>query len=98
MIIKILPLISLITIIALFNFVLQRKHILIALLSLEASILRLALLITLSYASSAFSELFICLVILTLGACEARVALALLVLISRSFGSDMIKSISINKC
>ena len=40
----------------------------------------------------------ICLVILTLGAAEARIALALLASITQRFGSDMIKSLSINKC
>nr|QGA73890.1 NADH dehydrogenase subunit 4L [Marenzelleria neglecta] len=86
------------TLTSLLNYVLQRKYILMALLSLEAAILSLALLVTLSLSASPFGDLFLCLVILTLGACEASVALAILVLMTRSYGSDMIKSLSSNKC
>lgn len=98
MLVKIIPLLSIITLTAIINFVLQRKYILIALLSLEAAILRLAILISLRLSPSSFNDIFLCLVILTLGACEAGVALAILVLAARSSGSDIIKTFSINKC
>lgn len=37
-------------------------------------------------------------IILTIGACEARLGLSILVIMSRSYGSDLIKSVSTNKC
>lgn len=94
--IEILTLISLIVVIVLINFVIQRNRILMSLLSLEAATLNLALLCTLSLSFNI--DIFICIVILTLGAAEASIALALLASISQRFGSDIIKSLSINKC
>ena len=94
--VELLSLISLLVVISLVNFVIQRNRILISLLSLEAATLNLALLSTLSLSFNI--DMFICLVILTLGAAEARIALALLASITQRFGSDMIKSLSINKC
>lgn len=96
MILKILPLISAITVIALINFVTQRTRVLIALLSLEAATLSLALLATLSLSIN--QRLFACIVILAIGAAEASLALALLALIAQSFGRDIVKTVSINKC
>jgi NADH:ubiquinone oxidoreductase subunit K len=69
-----------------------------ALLSLEAIILSLALLLTIINSSPHSLEFFYCLIILTFGACEARVALAILVRISRTYGNDIINTLSINKC
>lgn len=43
-------------------------------------------------------NIIIILVIITLAACEARLGLALIVIITRSYGSDTIKLLSINKC
>jgi len=37
-------------------------------------------------------------ILLTFGACEASLGLRIIVLMSRSYGSDMIKSLRINKC
>nr|YP_010700915.1 NADH dehydrogenase subunit 4L [Rhynchospio aff. asiatica ZW-2021]WCI21130.1 NADH dehydrogenase subunit 4L [Rhynchospio aff. asiatica ZW-2021] len=93
-----LPIILSMALASLMNFVAQRKFILMALLSLEATILNLALAITITASSGASNETFFCFIILTLGACEASVALAILVLITRSYGADTIKSFSINKC
>ena len=67
------------------------------LLRLEAILLSLAFGISVGI-SSLNIEFFYCIVILTFGACEAGVALAILVIISRSFGADLIRSINTNKC
>lgn len=40
----------------------------------------------------------ISIVLLTFGACEASLGLSLIVIISRFYGSDILKSLSINKC
>nr|YP_009493562.1 NADH dehydrogenase subunit 4L [Cryptonome barbada]AWN55977.1 NADH dehydrogenase subunit 4L [Cryptonome barbada] len=77
-------------------FLLQRKHLLMALLSLEAIILSLTFLA--SAASFNSSETFFCIIILSFGACEASLGLALVVLMLRATGSDMVSSLTINKC
>lgn len=79
--------------------ILQRTHLLIALLCLEGIILTLVLLIpSFLYLSRINNILVFALIILTLGACEARVGLSILVNMSRSYGRDILKSVSTNKC
>lgn len=87
-----------ITFFAVISFISQRQHVLICLLSLEAVLLSLAFGITIEVSSFTNIELFYCVVILTFGACEARVALAILVIVSRTFGTDIINSINLSKC
>lgn len=87
-------LIPLITFRALSTLVIQRRHLLIALLALEGVILTLTILIIIQSPQ----ELFFALVILTFGACEARLGLACLVAITRSYGNDLFNSIIISKC
>nr|YP_010578806.1 NADH dehydrogenase subunit 4L [Sternaspis sendalli]UZP47206.1 NADH dehydrogenase subunit 4L [Sternaspis sendalli] len=82
-------------IIMLFTLVTQRKHFLMALLALEGVVLVFSLMIPLTLMSP---NLFMILLILCLGACEASLGLALLVVMTRFYASDLIKSLSINKC
>jgi len=93
-----LPILSSITVLALLSLISQRHHILICLLSLEAALLSLAFRAALTSSSFSSIHLFYCILILSFGACEAAVALATLVLVSRSFGSDSIQRINLNKC
>ena len=88
--------ISFLPIIALITFVSQRNHVLMCLLSLEAVVLSLAFIAAILSPSSTYR--FFCIIILSFGACEAGVALAVLVIVTRSFGSDLIKSINLRKC
>jgi len=83
---------------SLFCFLCQRRHILMSLLSLEAVVLSLALLICLVGGYIFSMDLFYCLVVLTFGACEASVALAVLVIVTRSYGSDIMSSLRLSKC
>lgn len=76
----------------------QRSHLLIALLCLEGIILRLVLYIPSLIYIIQLSIPSISIILLTFGACEARLGLRILVYMSRSYGSDIIKSLSINKC
>nr|YP_009741229.1 NADH dehydrogenase subunit 4L [Ceratostoma burnetti]QID48443.1 NADH dehydrogenase subunit 4L [Ceratostoma burnetti] len=76
---------------------LQYKHLLSILLSLEAITMNLFILmfcvsnnITLSGQTS--------LILITLGACEASLGLAILVAIIRSEGNDYVSSFSTHKC
>lgn len=75
----------------------QRMHVLSALLALEGAVLGLAV-----YVGGAFGnvggESYVMLVLLTLGACEACVGLALLVAIVRRYGRDYVSCLSVNKC
>lgn len=83
---------------AMIGLIINRKHLLIALLYLEAFMLRLVILIPLSIIIFSSQSIFISIVLLSIGACEARLGLALIVIISRTYGSDLISSTTINKC
>jgi NADH:ubiquinone oxidoreductase subunit K len=72
----------------------QRQHILIILLILEAIILTLALMILLHYPS----EIYSLIILISIGACEARLGLRCLVSITRSYGNDYISSLNKNIC
>lgn len=98
MLITITPLLLLISLFALIAFISQRHHVLICLLRLEATLLSLAFALTIIYSPLQITDIFFCIIILSFGACEAAVALAVIVAISRTFGSDLISSINTNKC
>lgn len=84
---------------ALLAFILQRTHLLITLLCLEGIILTLVLLVpSFLYFSGIRNILVFALIMLTLGACEARVGLRILVNITRLYGTDILKSTTLNKC
>jgi len=80
------------------TFLTQHKHLLIILLSLEGIILTLTLSIRIRINSITQINIFITLFLLALGACEAALGLAILVTISRNYGSDILNLLSINKC
>ena len=80
-----------------FSFFLQRDHFLIALLLLELISIALVLGIPVtSYGLGVVSTPFF-LVLLTMRACEARVGLAVIVYLVRSFGDDILQSISVRR-
>ena len=80
-----------------FSFFLQRDHFLIALLLLELISIALVLGIPVtSYSLGVVSTPFF-LVLLTIRACEARVGLAVIVYLVRSFGDDILQSISVRR-
>nr|ARI50091.1 NADH dehydrogenase subunit 4L [Cittarium pica] len=76
---------------------LQYKHLLSVLLSLEAMTLNLFLL--LMSVSAIFNfEGQMCLILITLGACEASLGLAILVSLIRTHGNDYVSSFNMQKC
>nr|YP_009131418.1 NADH dehydrogenase subunit 4L [Sclerolinum brattstromi]AIL54778.1 NADH dehydrogenase subunit 4L [Sclerolinum brattstromi] len=79
-------------------FVLQRRHLLMTLLILESITLMTMILAAVTFGAPAQFNITVILVIMTMAACEASLGLALMVLMMRSYGSDMIKLLSINKC
>ena len=83
---------------AIIALIINKNHLLISLLSLEAFILRLVILIPITLAASSSESIFTRIILLSIGACEARLGLALIVLISRTYGSDKIQSVTSNKC
>lgn len=86
------------SLIAVIILITNKNHLLISLLALERLILSLVILIPVNILISNIQSLFISIVLLSIGACEARLGLALMVIISRTYGSDIIKSLSIRKC
>lgn len=94
MILTLSSIIPLTVIITLITICIQRRHILIALLTLEAIILILIIITIIRY----YSELYTTIIILSIGACEASLGLGCLVAITRTYGNDLIKSTNINKC
>jgi NADH:ubiquinone oxidoreductase subunit K len=83
---------------SLYCFLCQRRHVLIRFLCLEAVVLSLTLFVGLVVGGRVFSDIFYCFVILTFGACEASVALSILVIVTRSFGNDILSSLRLRKC
>nr|YP_001434585.1 NADH dehydrogenase subunit 4L [Asymmetron sp. A TK-2007]BAF76616.1 NADH dehydrogenase subunit 4L [Asymmetron sp. A TK-2007] len=87
---------ALIFLIALMGLSLAQTHLLSVLLCLE--MMMLALYFGLSFTALFTSDypLMIALILLTFSACEASSGLALLVLISRSHGSDLLASFNLS--
>lgn len=83
---------------AIIALIINKNHLLISLLSLEAFILRLVILIPVTISIASSESIYIRIILLSIGACEARLGLALIVLISRTYGSDKIQSVTSNKC
>uniref|UniRef100_A0AB39CC42 NADH-ubiquinone oxidoreductase chain 4L n=1 Tax=Cymatium sp. TaxID=3160661 RepID=A0AB39CC42_9CAEN len=82
---------------ALLALSLQYKHFLSVLLSLEAATMNLFIMMfalsnNISYSGQTS------LILITLGACEASLGLAILVAIIRSQGNDYVSSLSLQKC
>nr|AML26155.1 NADH dehydrogenase subunit 4L [Scolytinae sp. BMNH 1274282] len=74
---------------SLFVFIYNNKHFLIMLLSMEVMVLSLYFLLYM-YLSYGHSDYFISMFYLSLSVCEGALGLALLVLMIRTHGSDMI--------
>ncbi len=95
---SLLIIVQLIPVVILIAFLMHQHHLLIALLALEGVTLRLVLALPLALRANYTSLGVLRIIILSIGACEARLGLALLVLLARSYGSDIINNLTINKC
>lgn len=76
---------------------LQHKHLLRALLRLEAMTLRLFVMLVAASSGVNF-EGVICLILITIGACEASLGLAILVSLIRTHGNDYVRRFGSQKC
>nr|UYX79117.1 NADH dehydrogenase subunit 4L [Mitra mitra] len=82
---------------ALLALALQHKHLLSILLSLEAVTMNLFIMLFSASTNVSFSG-ETSLILITLGACEASLGLAILVAIIRVEGNDYVSSFSMHKC
>nr|YP_010988168.1 NADH dehydrogenase subunit 4L [Eunaticina papilla]WOP07010.1 NADH dehydrogenase subunit 4L [Eunaticina papilla] len=82
---------------ALIALSLQHKHLLSILLSLEAATMNLFIMMFLLTNNMSFNG-EMSLILITLGACEASLGLAILVSMIRAQGNDYVSSFSSQKC
>nr|YP_003848783.1 NADH dehydrogenase subunit 4L [Amalda northlandica]ACZ83060.1 NADH dehydrogenase subunit 4L [Amalda northlandica]UFI48537.1 NADH dehydrogenase subunit 4L [Amalda depressa]UFI48550.1 NADH dehydrogenase subunit 4L [Amalda australis]UFI48602.1 NADH dehydrogenase subunit 4L [Amalda sp. M325913] len=82
---------------ALLALSMQYKHLLSILLSLEAITMNLFIMMFCMSSNVTFSGQT-SLILITLGACEASLGLAILVAIIRAEGNDYVSSFSLHKC
>nr|UIX22973.1 NADH dehydrogenase subunit 4L [Eisenia nordenskioldi] len=94
---SIMSLVFLLPFVAMLNLISNQSHFLMTLLSLEGITLSLVLFVPLSLSVTSAPNASISVLLLTFGACEASLGLSLMVLMSRSFGTDMLKSLTMNK-
>nr|YP_010586942.1 NADH dehydrogenase subunit 4L [Asychis amphiglyptus]UZZ45810.1 NADH dehydrogenase subunit 4L [Asychis amphiglyptus] len=90
-----LPLMTMITMLSVIS---QRKSLLMTLLCLEAMVLSLVLFAALTLGPFNQMEMFTSLILLVFGACEAAIGLAILVSMTRRYGSDHVKLMTASKC
>lgn len=83
---------------ALVTLLMQRTHFLIALFSLEGVMLSVVLFLPIIIGAGSIIMPSIRIVLLTFGACEARLGLSLMVNMSRFYGSDIISLNMLRKC
>jgi len=95
---QLLSIITILPIIIITSLIIHQNHLLISLLILEGTMLSLILIIPSIIAYSLILSPHITVITLTISVVEARLGLRLLVIISRKHGSDIIKSLTINKC
>lgn len=81
-----------------FALSLKFSHFLLSLFCLESITLCVVLFIALSTTTSAIIFPQRSILLLTFGACEASLGLSIIVIMSRTYGTDIINSISLNKC
>lgn len=79
-------------------YLINNVHFLISLLCLEGIILSIVIILPSQIADRRIHVPSVTLIILTLGACEARLGLRLLVKAARTVGTDLISNQTKNKC
>nr|YP_010437791.1 NADH dehydrogenase subunit 4L [Eisenia andrei]UTB53923.1 NADH dehydrogenase subunit 4L [Eisenia andrei] len=95
---SIMILVFLLPLVAMLNLISNQTHFLMTLLSLEGITLSLVLFVPLTLSVMSAPNTSVSVMLLTFGACEASIGLSLMVLMSRSFGTDMLNSLTMNKC
>nr|BDQ44352.1 NADH dehydrogenase subunit 4L [Amynthas vittatus] len=93
-----LAIMCLLPILAMTNMLFNQTHFLMTLLSLEGITLSLVLFVPLMLMNCNAPNTAMAVTLLTFGACEASLGLGLMVSMSRSYGNDMLKSLTTTKC
>nr|BDQ44469.1 NADH dehydrogenase subunit 4L [Amynthas phaselus] len=93
-----LTIMCLLPILAMTNMLFNQSHFLMTLLSLEGITLSLVLFVPLMLMNCNAPNAPMSVILLTFGACEASLGLGLMVSMSRSYGNDMLKSLTSTKC
>nr|ARM56452.1 NADH dehydrogenase subunit 4L [Sundasciurus sp. FPF-2017]QAB46597.1 NADH dehydrogenase subunit 4L [Sundasciurus jentinki] len=85
--------------ISLLGMFIYRSHLMSSLLCLEGMMLSMFILTTLMALNSHFSLSFMVpIILLVFAACEAAVGLALLVMVSNTYGMDYVQNLNILQC
>lgn len=86
-------------ILALLGILVYRSHLISSLLCLEGMILSLFILITLIALNTHYTLSFIFpIILLVFAACEAAIGLALLVIVSNTYGIDYVQNLNLLQC
>nr|APZ83075.1 NADH dehydrogenase subunit 4L [Neophocaena asiaeorientalis sunameri]QOQ84994.1 NADH dehydrogenase subunit 4L [Neophocaena phocaenoides]APZ83101.1 NADH dehydrogenase subunit 4L [Neophocaena asiaeorientalis sunameri]APZ83113.1 NADH dehydrogenase subunit 4L [Neophocaena asiaeorientalis sunameri]QOQ85007.1 NADH dehydrogenase subunit 4L [Neophocaena phocaenoides] len=81
------------------GLLMYRSHLMSALLCLEGMVLSLFILMTLTILNSHFTLANMApIVLLVFAACEAAIGLALLVMISNTYGTDHVQNLNLLQC
>nr|NP_944628.1 NADH dehydrogenase subunit 4L [Caperea marginata]Q70S19.1 RecName: Full=NADH-ubiquinone oxidoreductase chain 4L; AltName: Full=NADH dehydrogenase subunit 4L [Caperea marginata]AAR33065.1 NADH dehydrogenase subunit 4L [Caperea marginata]BAD91793.1 NADH dehydrogenase subunit 4L [Caperea marginata]CAD87905.1 NADH4L protein [Caperea marginata] len=84
---------------SLVGLLMYRSHLMSALLCLESMMLSLFILATLTVLNSHFTLANIMpIILLVFAACEAAIGLALLVMISNTYGTDYVQNLNLLQC
>nr|AHX02769.1 NADH dehydrogenase subunit 4L [Lepus capensis] len=84
---------------ALLGMLIYRSHLMSSLLCLEGMMLSLFILITLTALNMHFTLSFMFpIVLLVFAACEAAIGLALLVMVSNTYGMDYVQNLNLLRC
>nr|YP_010489146.1 NADH dehydrogenase subunit 4L [Romerolagus diazi]UWJ89987.1 NADH dehydrogenase subunit 4L [Romerolagus diazi] len=84
---------------ALLGMLMYRSHLMSSLLCLEGMMLSLFILITLTALNLHFTLSFMFpIILLVFAACEAAVGLALLVMVSNTYGMDYVQNLNLLQC
>nr|QOQ84954.1 NADH dehydrogenase subunit 4L [Neophocaena phocaenoides] len=81
------------------GLLMYRSHLMSALLCLEGMVLSLFILMTLTILNSHFTLANMApIILLVFAACEAAIGLALLVMISNTYGTDYVQNLNLLQC
>nr|DAZ85775.1 TPA_asm: NADH dehydrogenase subunit 4L [Piscicola geometra] len=91
-------LITMMVFISFMNVMIHSYQFIMTLLSLELLTLMMVMFVMMTMMNMMMIMPSTIIIILTMGACEASLGLSLMVLMTRKFGTDKMKSVSLTKC
>nr|YP_009400213.1 NADH dehydrogenase subunit 4L [Zeylanicobdella arugamensis]AQT26251.1 NADH dehydrogenase subunit 4L [Zeylanicobdella arugamensis] len=91
-------LLTMMVLLTIFNVIMHNFQLLMTLLSLELITLSMVMLVTFIMMNNNSITPSIMIIMLTMSACEASLGLSMMVIMSRKFGNDMMKHVTMSKC